>query len=151
VEQRLQIHERRVLTARDEVLVVHVDAIQHVQQREIGALSQVEALRLGVVAAVAPIDMLDPAVITAVEHPQQRQRRHDGLPVVAELQQTLEMDVDGQRAWLVDNLDRRVRVSRREAEPPDAAATPVQVGDAAVQLHQPRRQLHGKQPAHQIR
>ena len=69
VEQRLDVDEDRLLADGDQVLVVHVRAVQHVQQGQQSALPVVEATHLGQVVARLMYDVLRPAVPIAGRRP----------------------------------------------------------------------------------
>ncbi|MBB5959201.1 hypothetical protein FHS29_005821 [Saccharothrix tamanrassetensis] len=102
VEQRLDVHQHRLVAARDQVLVVHVGAVDRVEQGDQRAQPVVEPADAGHVRARGVRDELQPAVGRPGQrpgHPQAQVR-----VAVEPDQQLAEGGVQGDRARLVDDL-----------------------------------------------
>ncbi len=102
VEQRLDVHQDRVVPAGDQVLEVGVGAVQDVQQREQRALPPVEPLDVVAGQAGAGLGELGPAVAAPVEQAERAQPGHSRLRAVP-AEQGVEVPVRGGRPGAVDD------------------------------------------------
>src|SRR5262249_24784251 len=95
MEERLEINEERVLSAREEVVGMEISGVQEVEQRETAPLPAIEASNLFRRLALARRHILHPAIPPAIEHPQRPERR-SRAPAVQPLQKLLEVRVHGE-------------------------------------------------------
>ena len=77
MEQRLQIHQHRLLAGGDEIFEMHVGCLKDVEQRKVAALSLVEATHASFVSTGSGLDELTPAVGVSIQEAESAKRRLD--------------------------------------------------------------------------
>ena len=144
MQQRFEVDQDRVLAHRDQVLVVHVDGRQGIEEGEVAALAQVEALDPLGARARSRRHAFDPAVLSGIEHLQAVEGR--GEPAGAgPLQEILERRIDLQRPRLVDEPE--PGIERKESHRPAAA---VGVALAGADLREETQGAAGREDLAQL-
>ena len=118
VKEGLQVDQDRVFTGRYEVLEVEVRRIERVEERQVPPLAPVETADLVRRRAGLLGHELHPSVGPAVEDLERPERRVVP-PLVQPGEEFLEVDVDRQAPWLVD--DPKTRTELGDLHRPAAA------------------------------
>ncbi len=145
MEERLDVHQDRMVPARDQVLEVGVGAVQDVQQREQRALPPVEPFDVVAGQAGSGLGVLGPAVGAAVEQAERTQPGHAGLRAVP-AEQGVEVPVRGGRPGAVDDGG-----AVGEVQHGDGPAAPVAVAGVGGDGQQRARVAAAQQPGDQQR
>jgi hypothetical protein len=133
MENGFEIHRHRLVSVRDDILEVTIHAAQRVQRGQKSAHAPVVAACFVERTARLRVDKLQPPVAVARHHSHGSKRRTIQA-LVDEGEELLEVEIDVQRPWLVDQP--RAGFKGRDH---DSAAAAVRIADVRVDIHQKSR------------